>query len=90
MGKKVYTIPHRLNESKGTQKLIEEGLIEPIYNLEKFFNSFGLIKEETNELSKYINSFPLYEDALKKYKDKIFELELEGKIIVENGYIKPN
>lgn len=89
MGKKVYTIPHRLNESKGTQKLIEEGLIEPIYNLEKFFNSFGVIKEETNELSKYINSFPLYENALKKYKDKIFELELEGKITVENGYIKP-
>jgi len=90
MGKKVYTIPHRLGESLGTQKLIEKGLIEPIYNLEKFLNSFGNINKKTNTLDTYINTFPLYEDALKKYQDKIYELELEGKIIIENGYIKPS
>jgi len=90
MGKKVYTIPHRLNESLGTQKLIAQGLIEPIYNLEKFLDSFGIISKEHNELDAYINSFPLYEDALKKYDNKIYELELEGKIIIENGYIKPS
>ncbi len=90
MGKKVYTIPHRLNESMGTQKLIEQGLVEPIYDLEKFLNSFGVIKKDINDLDIYINTFPLYEDALKKYQDKIYELELEGKIIIENGYIKPN
>lgn len=90
MGKKVYTIPHRINESKGTQNLLEKNLIVPIYDLDKFLNSFGNIVEKDDELSSYINSFPLYEEAIKKYKDKIFELELEGRIIIENGYIKPS
>ncbi len=89
MGKRVYTIPHRLNESLGTQKLVEQGLIEPIYDLDKFVNSFGNKANKNDELDTYLNSFPLYEEALKKYKEKIFELELEGKIIIENGYIKP-
>ncbi|PLY06512.1 MAG: DNA-processing protein DprA [Arcobacter sp.] len=89
MGKKVYTLPHRLEESKGTQILVSEGFIEPIYNLDKFLNSFGEISKNDNELTTYINSFPPYEEALKKYQDKIFELELEGQIKIENGYIKP-
>lgn len=89
MGKKVYTLPHRLDESQGTQKLVAKGLIEPIYDLEKFLNSFGEVIKEENELNKYLNTFPLYEEAIKKYQNKIFELELEGQIKIENGYIKP-
>ena len=90
MGKKVYTLPHRLGESLGTQKLVSEGLIQPIYDLEKFLNTFGEIKTKDSELNTYLNTFPLYEEALQKYKEKIFELELEGRIKIENGYIKPN
>lgn len=88
MGKKVYTIPHRLNESIGTQKLIEKGFIEPIYDLDLFLNSFG---GETNkdEMSIYLETFPIYEEALLKYGVKIFEMEIEGKIKIENGIIKP-
>lgn len=89
MGKTVYAIPHRIGESIGTQKLLEEGLIQPIYNLETFLDSFGKVKNENNTLSKYLNTYPLYEEALKKYPKEIFELELEGSIIIENGYVKP-
>jgi DNA processing protein len=89
MGKKVYTLPHRLGESIGTQKLVAKGLIEPIFDLENFLSSFGEIIKQKDELSLYLDTFPLYDEAIKKYADKIFELELEGKIIVENGYIKP-
>lgn len=89
MGKKVYTLPHRLDESLGTQKLVAQGLIKPIYDLEKFLQSFGEVKIKNDELSTYLNTFPLYEEALLKYKEKIFELELEGQIKIENGYIKP-
>lgn len=88
MGKTVYAIPHRIGESIGTQKLIEEGLIQPIYDLESFLDSFGKVKNENNSLAKYLNTYPLYEEALKKYPEEIFELELEGSIIIENGYIK--
>lgn len=88
MGKKVYTIPHRLDESLGTQKLIANGKIEPIYDLDEFLNIFG---EETNkdEFSIYLESFPSYEEAILKYGNRIFEMEIEGKIEVHNGIIKP-
>lgn len=89
MGKKVYTIPHRLDESGGTQKLLEKGLIEPIYDIEKFLNSFGKIEKKEDELTLYLNTYPLYDDALKKYGAKIYELELESKISIKNGRIKP-
>jgi len=89
MGKKVYTIPHRLEESIGTQKLLDQGLIEPIYFLDKFLDSFCPVEKQEDELSKYLKTFPKYEDAISKYSSKIFELELEGSIIVENGLIKP-
>lgn len=89
MGKKVYTIPHHLGDSLGTQKLIAKGLIEPIYDLDKFLESFGENINKDCEISSFINSFPSYDEALKRYPEKIFELELEGKILVENGYIKP-
>lgn len=88
MGKKVYTLPHRLNESLGTQNLVSQGLIEPIYDLEKFLKAFGE-NENSDDFNSYLNTFPLYEEALAKYKEKIFELELEGQIKIENGYIKP-
>ncbi len=89
MNKKIYTIPHRLGESLGTQKLIQQGLIEPIYDLEKFLNSFGRILQQEDTLEVYLNTFPLYDEALKIYGNKIYELELEGKIIIKNGYINP-
>lgn len=89
MGKKVYTIPQRLDESIGTQKLVEKGLIEVIYDLEKFFNSFGEIEKKQDDLSMFLNSYPSLEEAVLKYNDKIFELEIEGRIKIENGIVKP-
>lgn len=88
MGKKVYTIPHRLNESIGTQKLIAKGFIEPIYDLDNFLNSFG-VETKKDDLTLYLETFPPYEEALLKYGVKIFEMEIEGKIEIHNGLIKP-
>ena len=44
MGKKVYTIPHRLNDSLGTQNLLQKGLIEAIYDIDKFIEEICGIK----------------------------------------------
>lgn len=40
-------------------------------------------------MSIYLETFPIYEEALLKYGVKIFEMEIEGKIKIENGIIKP-
>lgn len=90
MGKKVYTLPHRLEESKGTQELVSKGLIEPIYNLNDFLNSFGELKTKEDELSIFLSTFPSYDEALEKYGSKIYELEIEGLIKIENGLVKPS
>lgn len=87
MGKKVYSIPHQLGQSIGTQKLISKGLIEPIFDLDDFLNSFGEVKKEKSELFTYLDTNPSYDEALLKYKDKIYELELDGRIKVQNGII---
>ncbi|QKJ24311.1 DNA-processing protein DprA [Poseidonibacter lekithochrous] len=92
MGKKVYTLPHRLNESLGTQELVRKGLIEPIYDIDKFVND--LSPKDLNqspiiqdEFLSFCSSSPLYDEAVLKYSDKVFEYELLGKIEIKNGKI---
>ena len=89
MGKKVYTIPHRLNESLGTQNLLQKGLIEAIYDIDKFIEEFSGIKtiNSNDEVLDFCKNNPSYEEAMSKFPNKIFEYELEGKIKIENGKV---
>ena len=90
MGKKVYTLPHRLNESLGTQELLKKGLIEAIYDIDKFIETISgktLKTENSDEVLNYCKSNPTYEEAMNKFANKIFEYELEGKIKIENGRV---
>lgn len=89
MNKKIYVLPHRLNESLGTQKLIKEKKASIIYDIEEFISSFTknkIIKKDDLVL-RYCETNPIYEDALNKFGDKIFEYELEGKILIQNGKV---
>ena len=89
MGKKVFTIPHRINESLGTQELLQKGLIEPIYDIDKFVERISGIKISSldDEILSFCKNNPTYEEAMNKFPNKIFEYELEGKIKIENGRI---
>ena len=89
MGKKVYTLPHRINESLGTQELIKKGLIKVIYNIDEFIENICGIKniKIEDEVLEFCKNNPSYESAISKYPNKIFEYELEGKIKIENGKI---
>jgi len=84
MGKKIYVLPHRLGESKGTQKLLEDGLAEPIYNIFTFISQFGNIIEPTDEVINFCLKTPSLDEALKTFGSKIYEYELEGKITIKN------
>lgn len=90
MGKKVYTLPHRLNDSLGTQELLKKGLIEAIYDIDKFIEVISgktFEKEIADEVLNYCKSNPTYEEAMNKFANKIFEYELEGKIKIEHGKV---
>jgi len=89
MGKKIYTLPHRMGESLGTQDLLKDGLAEIIYDIDSFIESLGYSCEETHEdeLLEFCKSYPTYEEAVSKFGERIFEYELLGKIKIGNGII---
>ena len=89
MGKPVYTIPHRINESLGTQELIKKGLVKVIYDIDEFIYSICGMKNESveDEVLIFCKNNPSYESAIEKFSDRIFEYELEGKIKIENGKV---
>lgn len=90
MGKKVYTLPHRINDSLGTQELVQKGLIKPIYDIDKFISSVtntSACQVLKDEFLEYCQSSPKYDEAVLKYSDKVFEYELLGKIEIKNGKI---
>jgi len=89
MGKKIFTLPHRINESLGTQDLLKEGLAEVIYDIDAFVESLGYTCHEKNEdeLLEYCKSYPTYDEAVSKFGERVFEYELLGKIKIGNGVI---
>ena len=87
MQKDIFVLPHRLNESLGTNNLLEKGLAKPIYNIEEFANQFGKVVEVKNDFLDYLKQKPTVNEAISKFGNKIYEAELEGLIAIENGYI---
>jgi len=74
--KKVYVIPHRLNESNGTNYLAKTYQAEVIWDIDEFCEYLGInSKEKILSLN----------EALKLYGDTLYEMELEGKVEIKNG-----
>ncbi|WP_201353561.1 DNA-processing protein DprA [Hydrogenimonas urashimensis] len=89
MGKKIYVLPHRLGESEGTNDLLKEGRAEAIYDIDAFASLFGASEEASGgeDFILYCKSAPSYEEAVKRFGDRLFEAELEGRIAIENGRV---
>ncbi len=89
--KQIYISPHRIGESLGTQKLAQDGLAETIYDIDDFVEKLSSFKQETlkkDEFWEFCSTYPTYDEAVKRYKDKIFEAELNGEIMIENGIVR--
>lgn len=88
-GKRIFVLPHRLGESEGTWKLLNEGKAEPIADIEKFVSLFGNIRPKGKDpLLQFCMGNPKFEDALQQFGEKIYEYELEGKIFIKNGTVQ--
>jgi DNA processing protein len=86
MKKDIYVLPHRLGESDATNKLLKESKAKAIYDIDEFIGLFCVRQEEEfDEVLDYCRKNPMYEEAIKRYKDKIFEYELLGKITLIDG-----
>ncbi|MBA1438269.1 MAG: DNA-protecting protein DprA [Epsilonproteobacteria bacterium] len=92
MDKKIFVLPHRIGESEATNELLEQGLAEPIYDVDKFVACYGVsdvIPSQKDPFSEYCKTHPTYEEAIEKDAQKVFEYELAGKIRVESGVVYP-
>lgn len=85
-GKEVFVLPHRLGESEGTHMLLDRGLAKSIEDMDSFIARFGEIKKEQNPHAN-LEGLTL-EEGYQLLKEKLFELELSGEIIIQNGIIR--
>ena len=91
MGKEIYVLPQRIDESRGTNKLLEEGLAKPIYNIENFADKYGVSPQndlvEKDEFFYFCQTVPTLDLAIEKFSSRVYEAELEGIIAIENGLV---
>jgi len=90
MGKPVYVIPQRLDESEGTNDLLHNGDAEAIYDMDAFVAQWAP-QHDTAKTDDPILAFcetrPSYEAAVAKFGAQIMSYELEGKITVVAGHV---
>ena len=91
MKKEIYVIPQRLNESSATQKLLKDSKAKAIYNIEDFCKRFGtkepIISNSNDDFLEFCKMRPTYDEALKKFPQRVFEAELSGEIEITNGLV---
>ncbi|MCK5293490.1 MAG: DNA-protecting protein DprA [Arcobacteraceae bacterium] len=91
MGKQIYVLPHRIGDSDGTNMLLEKGDAKAIYDIDKFIEELGYKDDKSiksDDFISYCRANPTYDEAVQIYKEKVFEYELLGEIMVEDGRIK--
>lgn len=87
--KPLFVLPHRIGESEGTNTLLAKGKAQAIYNINTFIESiFGTKTCEDDEILAFCANNPSFEEAYKHFGAKLYEYELEGKIIRESGSIR--
>ncbi len=84
LGKKIYVLPHRLGESMATQRLVEEGKAEFIFDIDRFVSRFGKVQTIEDPLLAFCQSVPTLADVIAKFGDKVYEYELMGKVEIKN------
>ena len=89
-GKEIWVLPHRLGESGGTRRLLEEGLARPIHSVESLAERFGSVPSsgmERDEFFFFCQKRPTLEEAVERFGERVYEAELEGRIVIEDGRV---
>lgn len=91
MGKEIYVLPQRLDESLGTNFLLDQGKAIAIQNIETFASSFGQIAQDDvdkDDFFYFCQTTPTFDESLKKFGDRVYEAELAGIITIQNGIVR--
>lgn len=85
--KPLYVLPHRLNESLGTNSLLQKNLAKAIYDIHDFITSLKLTRPKYDAILDFCSKNNDFEEAYLKFGDQLLEYELDGKIKRENNKI---
>ncbi|GHV05014.1 DNA protecting protein DprA [Campylobacterota bacterium] len=87
--RELFALPHRIDESSGTNGLIASGAARAIWGEEQLLEALGLsARISDDELIRYCLDRPTYEEALERFGARLFEYELGGKISIANGRVE--
>jgi len=90
MNKEIYVLSHRIGESEATNRLLQEGKVKPIYDIDSFVSKFQVFESKktiSDEFLEFCKTNPTYDEALSKFPSRVFEAELGGEIEIVNGKI---
>lgn len=90
MGKDIFVLSQRVNESLGTNKLVNEGNATVIANIENFVSRFGekaCQQMEKDDFFYFCQSLPTFDATVSKFGDRVYEAELEGLVTIRNGIV---
>jgi len=90
MGKRIYVFPHRIGESSATNRLLQDGKAEAIYDIANFVTEISGVTYKDkieDEFIEFCKTSPTYDEAIAKYGEKLFESELDGVIEIRQGRV---
>ena len=93
MGKEVWVLPHRLNESLGTNRLLSEGQAKAIQDIETFVSRFGQAAKSDvpkDDFFYFCQTSPTFDETVERFGDRVYEAELGGEITIHNGIVRLN
>ena len=91
MGKEIFVLPQRLDESSGTNSLLREGKATAITDVETFASRFGDAPSsdiQKDEFFYFCQASPTFDDTVVKFGDRVYEAELEGLVTIHNGIVR--
>lgn len=90
LNKPLFVLPHRIGESEGTNSLLQRGVAQAIYHIDHFLESiFGKISQiKEDKFLAFCKQNPTFEEAYLQFGELVFEYEIEGKIVRENGRLR--
>lgn len=90
MQKPLFVLPQRLEESRGTNLLLQDKKANLIADFKSFAERFGtkIKSKEEDEFLLFCKQGVSVEQALQKYGEKVYEYELEGKIAIDGIWIR--
>ncbi len=89
MGKPVYVLPQRLDESPGTNTLLANAEAEVINDIDLFVEKWSNTRNAQSDdpVIRFCAEGPTFEEAVAAFGNTLYEYELEGKIKIVSGQV---